>query len=107
LFTEESYPLNQRMAPASRGVSRVAELAVVGLLHEGIHRLVTDFGFEHVKLAGEARLNRTTEPVVRFLVWLARTPEAQVALRLALKRQTGKPHLGEPRDVFLSVMLAA
>jgi hypothetical protein len=46
LFSEEGSPLNQPIAPASRGVSRVAELDVVGLLHERIDRLVADFGFE-------------------------------------------------------------
>jgi hypothetical protein len=86
--------LKKQIAPASRGVSRVEELEVVGLLQEMIDRLVTDFGFERVKMAGEAHLNRTTEPVVRFLVWLERTPEAQVALRSAFQRLTGKPHLG-------------
>jgi hypothetical protein len=94
LVSEEGYPLDQQIAPASRGVSRVEESEVVGLLQEMVDRLVADFGFERVKLAGEAHLNRTTEPVVRFLVWLERTPEAQVALRLALQRLTGKPHLG-------------
>jgi hypothetical protein len=91
LFSEEGYPLNQQIGPASRGVPRVADLEVVGLLHEMMVRLVTDFGFEHVKMAGEAHLNRTTEPVIHFLVWLERTPEAQAALRLALQRLTGKP----------------
>jgi hypothetical protein len=86
--------LNRQIAPASRGVSRVEELEVVGLLLEMGDRLVADFGFEHVQMAGEAHLNRTTEPVVRFLVWLERTPEAQVALRSAIQRLTGKPHLG-------------
>ena len=94
MVSEEGYPLDQQIAPASRGVSRVEESEVVGLLQEMVDRLVADFGFERVKLAGEAHLNRTTEPVVRFLVWLERTPEAQVALRLALQRLTGKPHLG-------------
>jgi hypothetical protein len=32
LFAEEGYPLNQPTAPASRGISRVEELEVVGLL---------------------------------------------------------------------------
>ena len=86
--------MNRQIAPASRGVSRVEESEVVGLLQEMRDRLVADFGFERVRLAGEAHLNRTTEPVVRFLVWLERTPEAQVALRLAFQRRTGKPHLG-------------
>ena len=84
----------QKISPAVRGVSYVEGAEVVGLLHEMIDRLVADFGFEQVKLAGDAHLNRTTEPVVRFLVWLERTPEAQVALRLACQRLTGKPHLG-------------
>ena len=86
--------MKQQIAPASRGVSRVEELEVVGLLHELSDRLVADFDFERVKLAGETHLDRTTEPVVRFLVWLEQTPEAQVALRLAFQRLTGKPHLG-------------
>jgi hypothetical protein len=94
LFSEEGSPLDQQSAPAPRGVSRVEELEVVGLLREMRDRLVADFGFERVQMAGEAHLNRTTEPVVRFLVWLERTPEAQVALRSALQRLTGKPHLG-------------
>jgi hypothetical protein len=51
-----------------------------------IDRLVTDFAFDHVQLAGEAPINRTTEPVVRFLLWLERTPEAQDALRSAFQR---------------------
>ena len=101
--------LSVEAADCSRiaGVSRVAELEVMGLLQETIDRLVEDFGFAHVKMAGEADLNRTTVPVVRVLVWLERTPEAQVALRLAFQRRTGKPPLGSPREVLLSVMLAA
>jgi hypothetical protein len=70
-------------------VSRVEELEVVGLLQEMLDRLAADFAFEHVPLAGKAHLNRTTEPVLRFLVWLERTPEAQVALRLAFRRLAG------------------
>ena len=84
----------QNSSPVLRGVSHVEGAEVVGLLHEMIDRLVADFGFEQVKLAGGAPTNHTTEPVVRFLVWLERTPEAQVALRLAFQRLTGKPHLG-------------
>jgi hypothetical protein len=91
LFSEEGSPLKQPIAPASRGVSRVEKSEAVELLQEMIDRLIADFGFAHVKMAGEAHLNRTTEPVVRFLVWLQRTPEAQVALRLAFQRLTGKP----------------
>ena len=84
--------MNQQIAPASRRVSRVEELEVVGLLQEMRDRLVADFGFGQVKLAGEAPINRTTEPVVRFLLWLKGTPEAQAALRLALQRLRGNPH---------------
>ena len=86
--------MKKQIAPASRGVSRVEEVEVVGLLQEMRDRLVADFKFEQVQLAGEAPINRTTEPVVRFLVWLERTPEAQVALRSAIQRLTGKPHRG-------------
>ena len=78
--------MSQQLVPAWRGVSRVEELDAVGLLHEMIDRLIRDFEFDHVKLEGKAHLNRTTEPVVRFLVWLERTPEAQVALRSAFRR---------------------
>ena len=84
----------QQIVPALRGVSHVEEVDVVGMLQEMMDHLMVDFTFEHVKLVGEGHVNRTTEPVVRFLVWLERTPEAQVALRLALQRLTGKPHLG-------------
>jgi hypothetical protein len=94
LFSDEGFPVIQKSSPALRGVSHGEGEEVVGLLQEMIDHLGADFGFEQVKLAGEARLNRTTEPVVRFLVWLERTPEAQVALRFAFQRLTGKPHLG-------------
>ncbi|HEY7312004.1 MAG TPA: hypothetical protein VH643_21755 [Gemmataceae bacterium] len=81
----------QQLVPARRGVSRVEELDAVGLLHEMIDRLVTDFAFDHVKLEGKAPINRTTEPVVRFLLWLERTPEAQDALRFAFRRPAARP----------------
>ena len=77
--------------PPSRRVSRVEGLDVVGLLQEMIDRLIADFGFERVSLAGNDHLNRTTEPVVRFLLWLERTPEAQDALRLAFRRLAARP----------------
>ena len=86
--------MTQKISPPLRGVCHVEGAEVVGLLHEMLDRLVADFGFEPVKLAGEAHLNRTTEPVVRFLLWLESTPEAQTSLRLALQRVAGKPHLG-------------
>jgi hypothetical protein len=53
LFSEEGYLLKQQIAPTSRGVSHVEELEVEGLLQETIDRLVADFGFAHVKMAGE------------------------------------------------------
>ncbi|HEY7307882.1 MAG TPA: hypothetical protein VH643_00845 [Gemmataceae bacterium] len=83
----------QQFSSVLRGVSRVEELDVVGLLQEMIDRLAADFAFEHVQLAGRAHLNRTTEPVLRFLIWLERTPEAQGALRLALRRLAAKTPL--------------
>jgi hypothetical protein len=57
-----------------------------------IDLLVANSGFGQVKMAGEAQINRTTEPVVRFLLWLKGTPEAEAALRLALQRLRGNPH---------------
>ena len=76
----------QPIGPVWRGVSRVEELDLVGLLREMRDHLVGDFEFAQVQLAGNAHLNRTTEPVLRFLVWLERTPEAQDALRFAFRR---------------------
>jgi hypothetical protein len=93
-FSDEVFRMSQKISPAVRGVSHVEGAEAMGVVHEMLDHLVADFGFEQVKLAGDAHLNRTTEPVVRFLVWLERTPEAQVALRLACQRLTGKPHLG-------------
>ena len=84
----------EKISPALRGIPLVEGSDMVGMLQEMIDRLVEDFGFGHVKLAGEGHINRTTEPVVRFLIWLERTPEAQTALRFALRRLAGKPHLG-------------
>jgi hypothetical protein len=84
----------ESISPASRSVAHVAGSDVVGLLQEMMDRLVDDFAFGSVTMVGEAPINRTTEPVVRFLLWLERTPEAQAALRLALKSLVGKPHLG-------------
>ena len=77
--------------PPSRRVSRVEGLDVVGLLQEMIDRLVADFAFAPVQLEGKAHINRTTEPVVRFLLWLERTPEAQDALRFAFRRLAARP----------------
>jgi hypothetical protein len=84
--------MTKKISPASRGISPVEGSDVTGLLEEMIDLLVANSGFDHVKMAGEAPINRTTEPVVRFLLWLKRTPEAQAALRLALKRLRDKPH---------------
>ncbi len=84
----------QKIALARRSGSRAEGSEMVALLQEMIDHLVADYDFEHVQMAGDAHINRTTEPVVRFLVWLERTPEAQAALRLALQRLAGKLHLG-------------
>jgi hypothetical protein len=93
LFVEEGFPVIQKISPALSGNPHVEGSDVLGLLQEMIDHLVADSGFDHVKLAGEAPINRTTEPVVRFLLWLERTPEAQAALRLACQRMAGKLHL--------------
>ena len=82
----------KEISPATRDISPVEEPDVTGLLEEMIDLLVANSGFGQVKMAGEAPINRTTEPVVRFLLWLKRTPEAQAALQLALKRLRGNPH---------------
>jgi hypothetical protein len=94
LFSIKGFLMIQKVYSASRSVAHVAGSDVVGLLQEMMDRLVEDFAFGPVKMAGEAPINRTTEPVVRFLLWLENTPEAQAALRFALQRQVGKPHLG-------------
>jgi hypothetical protein len=91
VFPKEDFPMIRQISPALREVSHVEELDVVGLLEEMIDRLVADFEFNQVQLAGEAHINRTTEPVVRFLVWLERTPEAQDALRSAFRRLATRP----------------
>jgi hypothetical protein len=83
----------QKLSPAVRGDSHVEGADVLGLLQEMIGHLVADFGFGHVKMTGEAPINRTTEPVVRFLLWVHRTPEAQAALRSAFQRLAGNPTL--------------
>ena len=72
--------------PTDLRARRVEKVDVVGMLRQMMNCLVADFKFGHVQLAGEGHINRTTEPVARFLVWLEGTPEAQVALRLAFRR---------------------
>jgi hypothetical protein len=64
LFSEEGYPLKQKKAPASRGVSRVEELEVMRLLHERIDRLVADFGFSRSQSPRQvaARRRRRADP---------------------------------------------
>ena len=83
----------QKNSPASHSIPHVEGPDMVGLLQEMIDHLV-NFGFEQVKMTGEAHINRTTEPVVRFLLWLQRTPEAEAALRLAFLRVASKPYRG-------------
>jgi hypothetical protein len=83
--------INPKVFPLSRRGSAVEKSEVVGMLQEMKDRLVADFGFAAANLVGEAHLNRTTEPLARFLLWLDSTPEAQTALQLALQRLVGKP----------------
>ena len=94
MFTEKGFSMTNKMSPASRSVAHIAGADVVGLLQEMRDRLVADFAFGPVQMAGEAHINRTTEPMVRFLLWLERTPEAQAALRLAFQRLAGAHHIG-------------
>jgi hypothetical protein len=82
-----------KVVPASCGVSPVEGADVTRMLREMRVFLVAKFGFGEVNLAGEDHINRTTEPLVRFLTWLERTPEAQSALRLALQRLADTPPL--------------
>jgi hypothetical protein len=83
----------RQISPASCAVSVFEEVDAVQLLQEMKDHLIEDFGFDDIKLAGATHLNRTTEPLVRFLVWLKGTPEAQAALRLILKRMASKTQL--------------
>jgi hypothetical protein len=84
--------MSKKITRSVRVVSPVERSEVVELLEEMIDLLVTNSSFGQVKMAGEAQVNRTTEPVVRFLLWLRGTPEAQAALRLALQRLRDKPN---------------
>jgi hypothetical protein len=84
--------MRPKIIPVSRRGLPVERSDVVEMLQEMKDRLVADFGFATAHLAGEAHLNRTTEPLVRFLLWLESTPEAQTALQLAFQRRGAKPH---------------
>jgi hypothetical protein len=91
-FSEEGFPVPQKISTAFRGVSHAEESDGVRLLQEMIDHLAAEFGFDQVKLVGESPINRTTEPVVRFLLWVERTPEAQAALRFAFQQLACKLH---------------
>jgi len=46
------------------------------------HKLLDEHGFSAADLQGcSSYVNRTTEPLVRFLIWLQQTPEAGAVLR--------------------------
>jgi hypothetical protein len=52
------------------------------MLHELGNKLIQTHGFTATVLEGcSNHVNRTTEPLVRFLVWLHNTPEASSVLR--------------------------
>jgi hypothetical protein len=52
------------------------------MLHELGNKLVLEHGFRPANLYGcSNHINRTTEPLERFLVWLQHTPEAGSVLR--------------------------
>jgi len=52
------------------------------MLHDLGSKLIFEHGFSPANLHGcSNHVNRTTEPLVRFLVWLQHTPEAVAVLR--------------------------
>ena len=52
------------------------------LLHDLGNKLIQTHGYAPAHLQGcSNQVNRTTEPLVRFLVWLHHTPEANSVLR--------------------------
>jgi len=86
------------------------------ILAELGHRLVEEHGFQPANLHGcSALVNHTLEPLVRFLVWLEHTPEANFVLqqmgvwhleplraelrRLNLEDQGSKPHERANREL--------
>jgi len=96
-------------APAANGIETKPAFNLRGILAELGHRLVEEHGFQPANLHGcSALLNHTLEPLVRFLVWLEHTPEANFVLqqmgvwhleplraelrRLNLEDQGSKPH---------------
>jgi hypothetical protein len=53
-----------------------------GMLHDLGNRLIQTHGYSPPNLLGcSNHLNRTTEPLVHFLIWLQHTPEAVAVLR--------------------------
>jgi hypothetical protein len=75
--------MNNSLAPSLTPLSRFQEEAehlpvnLRDLLHDLGNRLVLEHGFAPANLHGcSNHINRTTEPLVRFLVWLQQTPEA-------------------------------
>jgi hypothetical protein len=45
------------------------------------NRLVDDHKFQRSNLVGTTHENRTTEPIIKFLIWLNETPEAKLILK--------------------------
>jgi hypothetical protein len=45
------------------------------------NRLVDEHSFKRSNLVGTHHENRTTEPVLKFLIWLNETPEAKHILK--------------------------
>jgi hypothetical protein len=55
---------------------------LLDMLHDLGNKLVLEHGFSPANLHGcSNHVNRTTEPLVRFLMWLHNTPEANSVLR--------------------------
>jgi hypothetical protein len=57
-------------------------VSLLAMLHDLGEKLIQEHGFSPAALQGcSNHVNRTTEPLVRFLVWLHHTPEANSVLR--------------------------
>jgi len=70
------------------------------MLHDLGSKLIFEHGFSPANLQGcSNHVNRTTEPLVRFLVWLQHTPEAVAVLR---ELDGWQESIGGPAEVELN-----
>jgi hypothetical protein len=79
--------MNNTVPRSHTQVARLEEgqrlpMSLGDILHELGNKLVLEHGFAPAHLHGcSSHINRTTEPLVRFLVWLQHTREAGSVLR--------------------------